>query len=212
MTVDPSVIFHIIICYLSILSFIYSYDCGPICYRDYAPAKQKVSSSSYPQVDGTGVSEPAPPDCSTAFSPRLWEPWTQITPPLSETPTTPPPPPPHPHLTTSQEKLLNFYLCAIQVSGPAQATCSNTLSSACTRHFHTPLCVHNPTKDWLKYMTVMYVCLLAHAPQITLHCSPASCLNVSLFAHVQYLKSSAQLYSLYFILFFSLCIGNHFYI
>ncbi len=30
-----------------------------------------VSSSSYPQVDGTGVSEPAPPDCSTAFSPRL---------------------------------------------------------------------------------------------------------------------------------------------
>ncbi len=42
----------------------------------------------------------------------------------------------------------------------------------------TPL--HNPPKDWLKYMTVMYVCLLAHAPQITLHCSPASYLNVSL--------------------------------
>ncbi len=75
-----------------------------------APAKQKVSwrtpptpptvsSSSYPQVDGTGVSEPAPPDCSTAFSTRLWEPWTHITPPLSETPNNPPPP-----LTTSQEK------------------------------------------------------------------------------------------------------------
>ncbi len=123
-----------------------------------APAKQKVSwrtpptpptvsSSSYPQVDGTGVSEPAPPDCSTAFSPRLWEPWTHITLPLSETPNNTPPPPPH--LTTSQEKLLNFYLCGIQVSGPAQATCSNTLPSACTRHFHTPLCVHNPTKDWL---------------------------------------------------------------
>ncbi len=30
-----------------------------------------VSTSSYPQVDGTGVSEPTPPDCSTAFSPRL---------------------------------------------------------------------------------------------------------------------------------------------
>ncbi len=64
------------------------------------------------------------------------------------------PPPPHPHLTTPtlphlRKKLLNFYLCGIQVSGPAQATCSNTLSSACTRHFHTPLCVHNPTKDWL---------------------------------------------------------------
>ncbi len=92
----------------------------------------------------TGVSEPAPPDCSTAFSPRLWEPWTQITPPLSETPNNPPPTLPH-----LRKKLLNFYFCAIQVSGPAQATCSNTLSSTCTRHFHTPLCVHNPTKDWL---------------------------------------------------------------
>ncbi len=90
----------------------------------------------------------APPDCSTAFSPRLWEPWTHITQPLSETPNNPPPPPP-PTLTHLRKKLLNFYLCAIQVSGPAQATCSNTLSSACTRHFHTPLCVHNPTKDWL---------------------------------------------------------------
>ncbi len=56
------------------------------------------------------------------------------------------PTPPH-HI--SGKKLLNFYFCAIQVSGPAQATCSNTLPSACTRHFHTPLCVHNPSKDWL---------------------------------------------------------------
>ncbi len=38
---------------------------------------------------------PAPPDCLTAFSPRLWEPWTHITPPLSETPNNPPPPPYH---------------------------------------------------------------------------------------------------------------------
>ncbi len=62
-----------------------------------------------------------------------------------------PPPPTLPH---HRKKLLNFYFCAIQmcyaqVSGPAQATCSNTLSSTCTRHFHTPLCIHNPTKDWL---------------------------------------------------------------
>ncbi len=56
--------------------------------------------------------------------------------------------PPHTHtLPHLRKKLLNFYFCAIQVSGPAQATCSNTLSSTCTRHFHTPLCVHNPTKD-----------------------------------------------------------------
>ncbi len=50
------------------------------------PTPPTVSSSSYHQEDGTGASEPAPPDCSTAFSPRLWEPWTQITPPPSETP------------------------------------------------------------------------------------------------------------------------------
>ncbi len=54
-----------------------------------------------------------------SFFPRLWEPWTHITPPLSETPNTPPPPP-------YRKKLLNFYFCAIQVcyaqvSGPAQA-------------------------------------------------------------------------------------------
>ncbi len=108
-----------------------------------APAKQKVlwrtpptpptvSSSSSPQVDGTGVSEPAPPDCSTAFSPRLWEPWTHITPPLSETPNNKPPPPP-PTLPHLRKKLLNLYLCGIQVSGPAQATCSNTCSNT---HMH----------------------------------------------------------------------------
>ncbi len=81
-----------------------------------------------------------------SFFPQAVRALNSITPPLSETPNNPPPPPPHtlPHL---RKKLLNFYFCAIQVSGPAQATCSNTLSSACTRHFQTPLCVHNPTKD-----------------------------------------------------------------
>ncbi len=38
--------------------------------------------------------------------------------------------------------------------------------------FQTLLCVHNPTKD-----SIVYVCLHAHALQITLHCSPASCLT-----------------------------------
>ncbi len=38
--------------------------------------------------------------------------------------------------------------------------------------FHTLLCVHNPTKD-----SIVYVCLHAHALQITLHGSPASCLT-----------------------------------
>ncbi len=97
---------------------------------------------------------------------------------------------------------VQFKVCYTQVSGPVQTACSNTLSSICTRHFHTLLCVHNPTKD-----SVIYACLYAHALQITLHCSPASCLNVSLFAHVQYLRGICTV-----CIFFSLCIGNHFYI
>ncbi len=97
-----------------------------------------VSSSSYHQEDGTGASAPTPPDCSTAFSPRLWKPWTQITPTSSETPCkplppetwTPPPPPPH---HTKEKTVWNFFVqfkvCYTQVSGPVQTTCSNTLSS-----------------------------------------------------------------------------------
>ncbi len=91
-----------------------------------------------------------------------------------------------------------LHKCYTQVSGPVQTTCSNTLSSICTRHFHTLLCVHNPTKD-----SVIYVCLHAHALQITLHCSPASCLNVSLFAHVQYLQGICTIVQFIFV---SLCI------
>ncbi len=71
------------------------------------PIHLTVSSSSYHQEDGTRQS--APPDCSTDFSPRLWEPWTQLTlPPLSETPYKPHTPetwtistPPPPHLTST---------------------------------------------------------------------------------------------------------------
>ncbi len=107
------------------------------------PTPPTVSSSSYHQEDGTGASEPAPPDCSTAFSPRLWEPWTQITPPASETPCNPlppetwTPPPPlskHPPTLPHQRTKCKLFFCAIQVcytqvSGPVQTTCSNTLSS-----------------------------------------------------------------------------------
>ncbi len=103
------------------------------------PTPPTVSSSSYHQEDGTGASEPAPPDCSTAFSPRLWEPWTQITPAPSETPRKPlppetwtiSPPPPSPNTPPTlphqrkTELFCFFVLCAIQVcytqvSGPVQ--------------------------------------------------------------------------------------------
>ncbi len=146
-----------------------------------APAKQKVSwrtpptpptvsSSSYPQVDGTGVSEPAPPDCSTASSPRLWEPWTHIT----HRPSLKPQTTPH---------------------------------SACTRHFHTPLCVHNPTKDWLKYTTVNVYWLMHHKSPYTV---PQPAAWMSLFLHMYSIWS--HLHSCTVCIFFCLCIGNHFYI
>ncbi len=109
------------------------------------PPLPQSSSSSYHQEDGTGASEPAPPDCSTAFSPRLWEPWTQITPPSSKknhapphppSPTPPQPPlsntpqPPPlqtpPNLTTPKKKTVNFF-CAIQVW-------PHTGEWACTNH------------------------------------------------------------------------------
>ncbi len=83
------------------------------------PTPPTVSSSSYHQEDGTGASEPALPDCSTAFSPRLWEPWTQITPPPSETPCKPLPPetwtipPPSKHSPTlphqKKKNVWNFF-------------------------------------------------------------------------------------------------------
>ncbi len=111
------------------------------------PIPPTDSSSSYHQEDGTGASEPAPPDCSTAFSPRLWEPWTQITPPSSETPCKPLPPetwttpaPLSKHLPTLPHQRKNcmklfcaIQVCYTQVSGPVQTTCSNTLSSMRTR-------------------------------------------------------------------------------
>ncbi len=88
------------------------------------PIPPTVSSSSYHQEDGSGASEPALPDCSTAFSPRLWEPWTQITPPPSETPYKPPtswnmdrlsPPPPTPNTAQPYDikgkKLSETFLC-----------------------------------------------------------------------------------------------------
>ncbi len=70
-------------------------------------------------------------------------------------------------------------------------------------------CVHIIPQKTDCNIRPIYVCLQARAPQITLHCSPpASCLNVSLFAHVQYLS---HLHSCA-VCIFCLFIGNHFYI
>ncbi len=82
---------------------------------------------------------------------------------------------------------------------------------------HSPLLTLDAFTHYCVYITpqktdcnirLIYVCLKARAPQITLHCSAASCLNVSLFAYVQYLS---HLHSCT-VCIFSLFIGNHFYI
>ncbi len=115
------------------------------------PTPPTVSSSSYHQEDGTGASEPVPPDCSTAFSPRLWEPWTQITPPPSETPRKPlppetwtiSPPPPlskhPPNLTTPKKKTVwNLFVqfkCATHRWVGLYKPPVVTHSPLCTRHF-----------------------------------------------------------------------------
>ncbi len=72
----------------------------------------------------------------------------------------------------------------------------------------THYCVYITPQKTDCNIRLIYVCLQARALQITLHCSPASCLNVSLFAHVQYLT---HLHSCT-VCIFSLFIGNHFYI
>ncbi len=79
----------------------------PVSWRTppISPTDSSSSCQLCHQEDGTGASELALQDCSTAFSPRLWEPSTPITPPLSETSSTTlppgtshPPPPNTPHV------------------------------------------------------------------------------------------------------------------
>ncbi len=127
-----------------------------------------------------------------SFSLRLWEPWTQLTPPLSETPykplspemwtISPPPTLPH-HIKNCQTSLCNSK-CAthrwVCLYKPTVVTHS-PLFSLDTFTLYSVYIIPQNT------LYVIYVCLYAHALQITLHCSPASCFNLSLFAHVQYL-------------------------
>ncbi len=96
------------------------------------------------------------------------------------------PPPPPPNLTTPKQKNCElFFFCSLCKSKCATHRWVGLYKPPVVTHsplcaldtFHTLLCVHNPTKD-----SAIYVCLHAHALQIILYCSPASCLthNVSL--------------------------------
>ncbi len=153
------------------------------------PTPPTVSSSSYHQED---VPEHQSPLRQTAQ--QLFPPGCESPEPKSPRPPLKPhanpyllkhgPPPPlqtPPNLTTPRKNCVNFFVqfkCAthrwVGLYKPPVATHS-PLCALDT--FHTLLCVHNPTKD-----SAIYVCLHAHALQIILYCSPASCLthNVSL--------------------------------
>ncbi len=85
----------------------------------------------------------------------------------------PPPPSPLPHHRKKLSETLCNSKCAthrwVGLYKPPVVTHS-PLSALDT--FHTLLSVQNPTQD-----SIVYVCLHAHALQITLHCSLASCLT-----------------------------------
>ncbi len=114
----------------------------------------------------------------------------QLFPPGCESPELRSPPPPPPlqntpqpyHTKERKKKLWTFFVqfkCAThRWVGPYKPPVE-THSPLCTRHFSKHCYVYTiPQKD-----SAIYVCLHAHALQIILYCSPASCLthNVSLY-------------------------------
>ncbi len=150
------------------------------------PTPPTVSSSSYHQEDVPEHQSPlrqtAQQNCPEPKSP----------PPPSETPCKPLPPetwtvspthkpPPQPYHIKGKN-CLRLFLCYSKCAthrwvGLYQPPAETHSPLFALDTFHTLLCVHNPKKD-----SIIYVCLHAHALQIILYCSPASCLthNVSL--------------------------------
>ncbi len=134
-----------------------------------------------------------------SFFPRLWEPWTQNHPYLLKHGI----PPPQPYHVTGK-KLSNFFVqfkvCYTQVS--VQTTCSNTLSSIRTRHFHTLLCVHK------SHQRLSHICMFT-CSCTTNHLTLFPSQLLECFSFCTCTVFARHFHSLYF---FSLCIGNHFYI
>ncbi len=124
-----------------------------------------------------------PPGCE---SPELRSPPPPLKPhanPYSWNTDHPPPPSPNtpptlPHQRKNCELFFVQFKCATHRWVGLYKPPVVTHSPLCALDtFLTLLCVHNPTKD-----SAIFVCLHAHALQIILYCSPASCLthNVSL--------------------------------
>ncbi len=142
-------------------------------YRSIRARSAKLLNSFFPQaVRALNSNHPAPP-LKPHANPYLLK-------------HGPPPPPspntPQPYHTKEKKKNYETFLCNSKCATHRWVGLYKppvvTHSPLCALDtFHTLLCVPNPTKD-----SVIYLCLHAHALQIILHCSPASCLthNVSL--------------------------------
>ncbi len=149
-----------------------------------APAKHKVSwrdpthpSHSLFQLLPSGRryrrSEPAPPDLLNSFFPQAVR--------SPELTSHRPPPPPPPYHISGKNCFKLLFLCN-QVSGPAQATVATHSPLHALDNF-THHCVSIIPQRLIVIYDCNVVCLLAHAPQITLHCSPAAAW-MSLFLHL----------------------------
>ncbi len=147
-------------------------------YRSIRARSTRLLNSFFPQAVRALNSNYPAPLWNPTQTPTSWNMDHLIPPPsLSKHP---------PNLTTPKKncELFLFFcsLCNSSVLHTGKWACTKpnvvTHSPLCALDtFHTLPCVHNPTKD-----SAIYVCLHAHALQIILYCSPASCLthNVSL--------------------------------
>ncbi len=109
--------------------------------------------------------------------------------------------PSHPHTLqlyhiTENNFFVQFEVCYTQVSGPEQTTCSNTLSCIRTRHFHTLLCVHNPTKRLNSICMFTCSCTTNHLTLFTSQLLDLRCFSLHMYSI--HLKHS---YSLYFLVY-----------
>ncbi len=112
-----------------------------------------------------------------------------------------PPPSPlqtPPNLTTPKKKtvwnFVQFKVCYTQVSGPVQTTCSNTLSSMCTRHFsHTAVCTQS-LKRLCNICMFTCSCTTNHLVLFPSQLLDSQCFSLHMYSI--YVKQS---YSLYFL-------------
>ncbi len=146
-------------------------------YRSIRARSARLLNSFFPQaVRALNSDHPAPPLWNPMQTPASWNMDPPPTPSLSKHT----PPTTLPHQRKNCELFFFFvqFKCATHRWVGLYKPPVVTHSPLCALDtFHTLLCVHNPTKD-----SAIYACLHAHALQIILYCSPASCLthNVSL--------------------------------